>query len=306
MNCQYTENCKIFWAWTLDKGWAAARQSAGILAVKREGVIRCSTDRQFDMSDDSGSSLSRMLAILDRFNIERFEWTVEELSQAMDYTPSSTYRYVRALSRAGLLARLPAGTYVVGAKIIELEALTRRVDPIVLAAQPVLAELSRQTGCTCMLSSVYGDRLINVAQHVGLEPVEIAYTRGEPLPWFRGAPGMAVLAFMSAHRIRKLYEKFGQAGEETSSQEDARDQDWREIRGRLKTIRQTGYSVSIGELQPQLVGFGVPVIPQGDPIGSISLVCTRQRADLLDSQGIGKLIVERVRGLSERLGGSPS
>lgn len=275
-------------------------QSAGILAVKREDVIRCGTDRQFDMSDDSGSSLSRMLAILDRFSIERFEWTVEELSQAMDYTPSSTYRYVRALSRTGLLARLPAGTYVVGAKIIELEALTRRVDPIVLAAQPVLAELSRQTGCTCMLSSVYGDRLINVAQHVGLEPVDVAYTRGEPLPWFRGAPGMAVLAFMSAHRIRKLYEKFGPA-----DAEDARDQDWREIRGRLKAIRQTGYSVSIGELQPQLVGFGVPVIPQGDPIGSISLVCTRQRADLLDSQGIGKLIVDQARELSERINGAP-
>ncbi|MGB3072250.1 MAG: helix-turn-helix domain-containing protein [Ottowia sp.] len=253
------------------------------------------------MSDDSGSSLSRMLAILDRFNIERFEWTVEDLSQAMGYTPSSAYRYVRALSRAGLLTRLPAGTYVVGAKIIELEALTRRVDPIVLAAQPVLAELSRQTGCTCMLSSVYGDRLINVAQHVGLEPVEIAYTRGEPLPWFRGAPGPAVLAFMSTQRARKLYEKFGEARAEKLPSEDADDRGWREMRGRLKTIRQAGYCVSFGELQSQLVGFGVPVIPQTEPIGSISLVCTRQRADLLDSQGIGKLIVEQVRGLNKKI-----
>ena len=59
------------------------------------------------MSDESGSSLARMLAVLDFFTLQRYEWTVEELSEATGYTASSTYRYVRALGRAGLLARLP-------------------------------------------------------------------------------------------------------------------------------------------------------------------------------------------------------
>lgn len=248
------------------------------------------------MSDAAGSSLLRMLAILDCFTLTRFEWTVEELSAATGYTASSTYRYVRALGRAGLLARLPGGTYVIGAKIIELETLTRRVDPVATAAQPALRDLARQTGCACLLSSVYGERLINVAHEPGVEPIDVVYARGEPLPWFRGAPGTAVLAFMGSARVRKLFERF-----EAGSADDAAEA-WRRCRSRLKAVRAAGFCVSRGELQPDLVGFGAPVRPEDDdPIGSISLVCTRQRAELLDTQGIGELLVARAKDLGAQI-----
>lgn len=245
------------------------------------------------MSDESGSSLARMLAVLDLFSLQRFEWTVEELTEATGYTASSTYRYVRALGRAGLLARMPGGTYVVGAKIIELEALTRRVDPVVTAAQPVLQALARQTGCACLLSSVYGDHLINIAHEPGVEPFHLTYVRGEPLPWFRGAPGNAVLAFMATTRVRKLFDKFHTPAGDAEA--------WRACRARLKGIRQAGYCVSHGELQPDVVGFGVPVIPVDEPIGSISLVCSRERAELLDAEGIGELLVARAGALAAQI-----
>ena len=247
------------------------------------------------MTDESGSSLTRMLALLDFFTLERFEWTVEGLSEAAGYTTSSTYRYVRALGRAGLLARMPGGAYVVGAKIIELETLVKRVDPVVTAAQPVLQDLARQTGCNCLLSSVYGDHLINVAHERGTEPVDVTYVRGEPLPWFRGAPGIAVLAFMATSRVRKLFDKF--AGIDAAGREDA----WTGCRSRLRQVRLAGYCVSQGELQPELVGFGVPVMPDGEPIGSISLVCSLGRAELLDKGAIGQLMGERAKELGVRI-----
>lgn len=250
------------------------------------------------MSDESGSSLARMLAILDLFTLQRFEWTVEQISEATGYTTSSAYRYVRALGRAGLLTRMPGGTYVVGAKIIELETLTRRVDPVVTAALPVLQALARQTGCACLLSSVYGDHLINIAHEQGVEAMDIRYVRGEPLPWFRGAPGTAVLAFMAPARARKLFDKFGGADAADAA---AAAEAWRACRSRLKGIRQAGYCVSRGELQPDVVGFGVPVVPEDEPIGSISLVCTRERAELLDAEGIGELLAARARALGERI-----
>lgn len=237
-----------------------------------------------------------MLTILDLFTLDHYEWTVDEISEATGYTASSTYRYVRALGRAGLLGRLPGGTYVVGAKIIELETLTRRVDPVSTAALPMLREIAQQTGCSCLLSSVYGERLINVAHEPGIENIRVTYVRGEPLPWFRGAPGAAVLAFMSNARAKSLFDQF-----EASAAIDP-DDAWKKWRSRLRAIRTAGYCVSHGELQPDLVGFGVPVRPDDDePIGSISLVCTRDRAEILDKKGVGDLLVARANELGARI-----
>lgn len=250
------------------------------------------------MTDESGSSLTRMLAILDLFTLARSEWTVEQLSEVTGYTTSSTYRYVRALGRAGLLARMPGSTYVVGAKIIELETLVKRLDPVTTAARPVLQDLARQTGCTCLLSSVYGDHLINVAQEPGAEPVTVTYARGEPLPWFRGAPGIAVLAFMPSGRVRKLFDKLGASEASTTADMEGA---WNTCRTRLKAVRQAGFVVSRGELQPELVGFGVPVMPEGEPIGSISLVCSHGRADLLDKRAIGELMVAQANALGAKI-----
>lgn len=261
---------------------------AGRLLAFRHGLFR---GRPSVMSDVSGSSLARMLAVLDLFTVEHYEWTVGEVADALGYTASSTYRYVRELGRAGLLGRLPGGTYVVGAKIIELEALIRRVDPIAKAASTVLQDLARQTGCACLLSSVYGDHLINVAHEKGVEAIDLTYVRGEPLPWFRGAPGAAVLAFMPTARIRALFEKYVQKiGEDETA--------WRDCRSRLKRIRQAGFCVSRGELDPHAVGFGAPVIPEEEPIGSISLVCSQQRAEFLDAEGMGELLTTKARELA--------
>ncbi len=244
------------------------------------------------MSDESGSSLARMLAILDLFTVDQFEWSVDELAEALDYTSSSAYRYVRELCRAGLLARLPGATYVVGAKVIELEVLIRRVDPVAKAAAPILRELATQTGCACLLSSVYGDHLINVAHENGIEKMDLTYVRGEPLPWFRGAPGRAVLAFMPLARVRKLFNKYEvQAG--------GRDQaDWNDVKRSLKQVRSAGFCVSEGELDAHAIGFGVPVIPEDEPIGSISLACSRERREFLDPAGIGELLTARSRDLA--------
>jgi DNA-binding IclR family transcriptional regulator len=110
-----------------------------------------------------------MLAVLDPVTVDHSEWMAEDLSEALHDTNSSTNRTIRELCRTGLLARLPGGSYIVGAQVIHLETVIRRVDLIAKAVPPVLHDQSVQTGCASLLSSVY---------------------------WMRGAPGKAVLAIL--------------------------------------------------------------------------------------------------------------
>ena len=239
------------------------------------------------------SSLGRMLALLDAFNEQRPAWDVEALSQRFGYPTSSTYRYVRELCRAGLLVRLPPGIYVIGARVVELEALIRHSDPLTTAGQPLLQALAQETGCHALLSNLYGDRLLNVIHAPGLEPLQLAYLRGRSLPWFRGAPSKSVLAFRSKARVRKLYDEVFGA--------QATDEQWHAIWAELRAVRKAGYCVSQAELEAGVVGFGAPVLVEGEVMGSLSLVCSAHRASLLNPDALGARLQDGARSLAEHI-----
>lgn len=243
------------------------------------------------MSEGS-SSLGRMLTLLDAYTHERYAWTVEDLAARFGFTPSSTYRYVKELCQAGLLIRLPRGRYVIGARVVELEALIRETDPVTRASQPILRELAQETGCHVLLSNVYGEHLLNVAHEPGVESLELTYLRGKSLPWFRGAPSLSVLAFWPRARVRKLFEQ---------AHGDAGEQAWNATWASLKAIRKAGYVVSHAGLDPDVIGYGVPVMLEDEVIGTISLVCSRQRGEFLNGAALGAVLQQKSRELSARL-----
>jgi len=245
--------------------------------------------------NDSNSSLIRMLSLLDAFTTQRYAWDIESLAKRFGYTQSSTYRYVRALCSAGLLIRLPRGVYVVGARVIEMEALIRQTDPITEAGRPLMRALAQETGCHVLLASAYGNHLINVVHEPGIEDLELTYLRGRELPWFRGAPGRAALAFMSRTRVRELYEaEFGSPMEDTY---------WQGLSQQLKVVRKAGFCVSHAQLDPNVVGLGAPVFLEAERevIGSLSLVCSLQRAQYLNELHAGQRLRSVGMELAQKL-----
>jgi DNA-binding IclR family transcriptional regulator len=225
-----------------------------------------------------------MLALLDAFTPERYVWTVEAIAAHFGYTHSSTYRYIRELSRAGLLVRVPGAGYVIGARVVELDSLIRETDPLTKICAPILTRLARRLGCDALLSNVYGDHLINVVRVEGADNLDLDFVRGRRLPWFRGSPSMAILAFLPRKRIRRLFDDHMEGA---SSKEH-----WRKVLAELKHIAQTGYCISEEGLQTNIVGYGAPVIVDGEVLGSVSLAFSKERVAMLNSEAVGKMLVD--------------
>ncbi len=59
----------------------------------------------------AGSSLGRMLSVLDAFSEDAPIWTVGNIAAALGYTRATAYRYVGELLDAGLLTRVGGGAY---------------------------------------------------------------------------------------------------------------------------------------------------------------------------------------------------
>ena len=230
------------------------------------------------------TSLTKMLALLEVFTKERHIWTVEAMADFFGYTHSSTYRYVRELCHSGLLVRLPGGEYVIGARVVELESLIKDTDPITKACTPMLERFSQLLGCHALLSNAYGEHLINVAHIPGNEAVDITFLRGRRLPWFRGAPSKAILAFLSRKRVRKLFENHYE-GQKTKD-------NWKQVLIELKSISDQGFCISKGELQPGVMAIGTPIVVAGEVMGSVTLVFSIHHGELLNQPAVGNLLLK--------------
>jgi DNA-binding IclR family transcriptional regulator len=241
------------------------------------------------------TSLGKMLALLDAFNEECHVWTVEALAAHFGYTQPSTYRYVRELCKSGLLVRMPNGDYVIGARVVELDALISRSDPLTKICTPMLESISKLLGCHALLSNVYGQHLINVAHVAGNEAVDLKFVRGRRLPWFRGATSNAILAFLPRKRVRKLFEDHYE-GEKSK-------ENWKKELAGLNRISARGFSLSDGGLQPGVLGIGAPVIVKGEVMGSISLVFSEKHGSLIDQTAVGNLLIEECTRCFDSFGG---
>jgi len=243
------------------------------------------------------SSLTRMLAILDVFTAEQPAWTAEGIAEKLSYTRPTGYRYVRELTNAGLLRRGAAGTYLLGTRIIELDWQIRVSDPVLSSGRAIMRELARQTGCDVMLATMYGERVLTIHQEHGNEGVHPSYGRGRPLPLFRGTPSKAMLPWLPAARLRKLYE---------AHKKDAAaarlGRDWKSFRAKLQAIKAQGYCVTRGELDPDLVGTAVPVLNEDNQaLGSLTLAMSAQRFNIADPRRLVELLNDAARRMGESL-----
>lgn len=249
------------------------------------------------MTDKSDSSLARMMAVLDLFDEQHPSLTPEAVAQALAVSLPTAYRYVKVLGDAGLLCRQGAASYGLGPRIIVLDHLIRRADPVLNVAVPFMKELVAQTGLDCVMSALYGEQMLDIHREYGAQPASLSYGRGRPRPLFLGAAPKVVLAALPPAQLRRLF---------TSHQQEVKDAalptDWPSFRRHYARIRKAGTYVSNGELEPTLAAVAAPLLqPDGPAKVALSLVTTVQRMGVIDTAKLSSLLLRTVAEISARL-----
>jgi DNA-binding IclR family transcriptional regulator len=242
----------------------------------------------------AGSSLERMLNVIDAFTEEDALWTVDDLAAEYGYTLPTTYRYVGELCDAGLLTRVAPGAYALGPRIIELDRQIQRSDPLLAAAAPVWPQLLRpDRGHVVLLCALFRDKVLCIGQAGRARRMALSYARGRPMPLFRGATAKAILAWLPERRLARLF-----AGNQREIRKAGLGAGRREFMAALKAIRQQGYSITFGDVDPGVVGVAVPVLAgEGWVLGSLSLVFPEKR---FPARGLGR-VVASLRQAAERI-----
>ncbi|MEW6640278.1 MAG: IclR family transcriptional regulator C-terminal domain-containing protein [Pseudomonadota bacterium] len=221
------------------------------------------------------SSLDRMLTILDLFDESRMSIQLEHAVQATGASKATAYRYLQSLCNRGLLAPAAEGSYVLGPRIIELDRLVRKMDPLLTSASPMIRAAAERLGVNIMLCSFYGDKVMCADLAWPDRSVEEIYERGRPMPLFRGAMAKIILANLTPYQLRSIMLWHGERIRDAGLGDN-----WDDFRSRMTKLRRAGFCVSRGEVFNALVGISAPIFDAEQRVlGSVVFVVPEARYD---------------------------
>jgi DNA-binding IclR family transcriptional regulator len=237
----------------------------------------------------------RLLAVLALFTAAQTQWTVDGAADQLGVSTTTTYRYFKKLTKAGLISPVSGAGYTLGPAIIQMDRQIQTSDPMLNAARGVMLELARHAveGSTILLCRLFHDRVMCVHQIMGRGPQQpVSYERGRLMPLYRGATSKIILAHLRARTLKALFARdvaeIAAAGLGTSPEE---------FRRRLAAMRRAGVIASRGEIDPGRVGIAAPIFDrERSVLGSLSLALPAAQAD---ETLIGRLAPLTVAGARE-------
>jgi len=204
---------------------------------------------------ERNSTADRALDILLMFSDEQLVVSGHAVAERLGVARSTAYRYLQSLVNSRFLEEAPGGGFRLGLRVLEIARLARRSFGLSEVAVPAMAALAEDVHETVLLTRRTGNLVVCVDMaEAGTRAVRISYERGTTLPLNAGAAALVLLAWLPPEEARQLLDstdlhRFTSA---TLTSVDI-------LMKRLDHIRRGGYSVTRGELDPDVVGIAAPI-----------------------------------------------
>jgi DNA-binding IclR family transcriptional regulator len=225
--------------------------------VRRSGAFSETPDTT---GVDTNTAAGKVLAILDAFSSEPYEFSLTELARSTRISKPTAFRILAALEAWGGVRRTTSGRYRLGIKFFELGGLVPEGHRLRDLALPYMEDLVVATQGIVHLSKLEGadvlvlDRL--VSHRITKAPSRVAGRA----PATCTSAGKAILAFSPPDVVKRVLD----AG--LSAQTPYSITDRRLFAQTLKKVREDGVAFDQEELIVGLICVGAPIF---DHTGSV-------------------------------------
>lgn len=219
----------------------------------------------------------------------------------LGYTRPTLYRYLKSLRDSGLLMATRGGQFTLGPRVVEMDYLSRRADPLVAAAAPHLGRLTAAYPCTALIVRWYGDKMLCVTSQTSAPNPVSSYPRGRPMPMGRGAIARSIMAFLPKQQLTPLISRYADDLREVGVGESPQD-----IVAVLKRIKRAGVAIAFGEVTPGAVGIAAPILDAGYPVASLCVTIAGQYTSGESIDRIGADVRATARMIASDVSGSES
>ncbi len=244
-------------------------------------------------------SVSRAVAILDQFSLERPELSFTEISSGIGLTKSTTHRLLGALRHEDMIEFDPASRrYRLGLRVFRLGSVVSKTMELATRSDSLLEALAEETGETAFVVVPDGDVALCIRRFDSRSELRVLFLEvGKRQPFNCGAAPRVLLAHFPAQRWEEIVPRHVEAMTEHSLVVPAALEDDR------REIRERGFAVSREDVTLHACAVGAPVRDHtGHVVAAVSLSGIEQR---FDSERLPQLIEAIVAAgveLSHRLG----
>ncbi|EST37301.1 hypothetical protein N566_13655 [Streptomycetaceae bacterium MP113-05] len=218
----------------------------------------------------------------------------DEIARRTELSTSSVYRFVRTLVDDGFLEADGAGTYRVGPRLSRFRGGPDTGEVLRGLALPFMRELATETSETVLLTVPAGESALVVESLDSPLSMRLSFAPGTLRPLYAGASAKALLAFSPQEVIdrvlRSELERFTPGTPAKAA-----------LRKQLAQVREQGYVVSRGEVDPHAVAIGVPVMPHGRLVCALSIAGPEHRFDGHRARAEVRALITAARGLASQL-----
>lgn len=229
-------------------------------------------------------SILRALDILEAVGKEKEPVSLSELARKVNLHKSTVHRFVLSLESRGWLTRNDKdGKYQIGIKFMTI-AQGVNFESSFPAIHSVLSLLAEETGETAVLSVWNNEDVICVDIVETNQKIRISSRIGSKFPIHAGATGFAALIGMPEEEALKILSQrdlIAYTPLTITSPE--------KITERYREMREKGYVISTGQVDPGITGVAMPVyFPYEQSYGSVGVVLPEMRAD---GERIGQILL---------------
>ncbi len=228
-----------------------------------------------DASGDFVQSLARGLAVIRSFDADHPELTLAEVARRADIPRAAARRFLRTLEALGYV-RSDGRLFALTPRVLELGFSYLSALSLPEIAQPHLERLSRDVDESVSAAVLDGTDVVYVARVPTRRIMSVGITIGTRFPAYATSMGRVLLAGMPESQARTLLEASARPALTARTRTDLGA-----LRDELAAVREQGWAVVDGELEPGLRSVAAPLHDRdGRVVAAVNISTSATRDDI--------------------------
>ncbi len=221
--------------------------------------------------------------------------SLAEVSRELDLNKTIAFRILQTLKANDFLTQESDKSFRLGTKLFLFQEAINNLWSIKDLAHEEMVRMTRVSNESVFLNILSDDNLHSICIHKveGEQSIKVSFALGREIPLYAGASSQVILAHLPPQLQERVWE--GSIKPFTARTLISPE----ELKERCREIKEQGYSITEGEVDPGIVALAAPLTgSNGKVIAGLTLACPQHRVDDKRKQELLDLLLASARRIN--------